>query len=307
LAVTVGDWDLETLIPRQLTALSGGSGGTGGGGAGGLPSPAGARDPGNDDGPAPATTPPAWAAAWCDAGVLYREHYLRPRAGLAQMLGDLGLPLAGRLHAALADARGLAALLARLAADGAAPVVTRSTAGGVAAYGGDAPDLAVARIALLLAGAGPDAAGRAAKALKLGRHEARRVTRAVAAVGRLPDGADAAAMRLFRAAMGSQLVLQLLLVAALDSTTATAARLDAFVEEWRRLPPLRAGGAPLLDGAALMRATGLAPGRTLGRLKDWLWRVQVERDLPDVAAVRALLDELPWRDTDPAGWPGMEW
>jgi hypothetical protein len=45
------------------------------------------------------------------------------------------------------EAAGLAlysqlALLARLAADGAAPVVTRSTAGGVAAYGGDAPDLA---------------------------------------------------------------------------------------------------------------------------------------------------------------------
>ena len=295
-AVTVGDWDLETLVPRQLEALAGRAGG--------------GRDPANDDtSPAafpPATTPPPWAAAWCDAGVLYREHYLRPRAGLAQMLGDLGLPLMGRPHAALADAQGLATLLTRLAADGAAPLVTRSTRGGVAAYVGDAPDLAVARIALLLAGAGPEAAGRAAKALKLGRHEARRVSKAVAAVGRLPDGSDAAAMRLFRAAMGSQLVLQLLLEASLSEGDATA-RLDAFVEEWRRLPPLKAGAGPLLDGAALMAATGLKPGRELGRLKDWLWRVQVERDLGSVEEVAAVLEGLAWRGTDPAGWPGFEW
>ena len=294
-AATVGDWDLETLVPRQLEAVAGSAGG--------------GRDPADDDAPPapPALAPPPWAAAWCDAGVLYREHYLRPRAGLAQMLGDLGLPLAGRPHAALADAQGLAVLLARLAADGAAPLVTRSASGGVAAYVGDAPDLAVARIALLLAGAGPAAAGRAAKALKLGRHEARRVAKAVAAVGRLPDGSDAAAMRLFRAAMGSQLVLQLLLEASLSAGGDTSARLDAFVEEWRRLPPLRAGAAPLLDGAALMAATGLKPGRELGRLKDWLWRVQVERDLGSVEEVRGVLEGLEWRGTDCSQWPGMEW
>ena len=128
----------------------------------------------------------------------------------------------------------------------------------------------------------------------------------MAAVGRLPDGSDAAAMRLFRAAMGSQLVLQLLLEASLSEGDATA-RLDAFVEEWRRLPPLKAGAGPLLDGAALMAATGLKPGRELGRLKDWLWRVQVERDLGSVEEVAAVLEGLAWRGTDPAGWPGFEW
>jgi hypothetical protein len=114
-------------------------------------------------------------------------------------------------------------------------------------------------------------------------------------------------MRLFRAAMGSQLVLQLLLEAALGGGGDASARLDGFVEEWRRLPPLKAGAAPLLDGAALMKATGLKPGRELGRLKDWLWRLQVERDLGSVEEVRAVLEGLEWRGTDPAGWPGMEW
>ena len=111
--------------------------------------------------------------------------------------------------------------------------------------------------------------------------------------------------------MGSQLVLQLLLEATLaggcgDGDAATA-RLDAFVDQWRALPPLKAGPSPLLDGAALMEATGLTPGARLGRLKEWLWRTQVERDLACVADVAALLDELPWRDTKEGGWPRMEW
>ena len=96
--------------------------------------------------------------------------------------------------------------------------------------------------------------------------------------------------------MGSQLVLQLLLEATLaggcgDGDAATA-RLDAFVDQWRALPPLKAGPSPLLDGAALMEATGLTPGARLGRLKEWLWRTQVERDLACVADVAALLEKV---------------
>jgi hypothetical protein len=200
---------------------------------------------------------------------------------------------------------------------------SRSVDAGVAAYAGDAPDLVLARLALLLAGATPDAAAAAARGLRLGRHEAKRVTRAVASLGRLPDAGDQAGMRLFRAAMGSQLTLQLLLEAALAEAEAeegggggaasgsvAAQRVDAFVDAWRALPPLAAPASAagcLLDGAALMAATGLKPGKQLGRLKEWLWRVQVERDLASADEVAALLDELPWRESEPDGWPRMEW
>ena len=158
-------------------------------------------------------------------------------------------------------------------------------------------------------------------------------------------------MRLFRAAMGNQLSLQLLLEATLAETDAAAAatseddggggpaaggksgdtspspssgaaaRIDALIDEWRRLAPLAGGPAPLLDGAALMAATGLKPGGRLGRLKEWLWRLQIERDLRSVEEVRALLeDELPWREGEPdrevggrryssdfSSWPRLEW
>ena len=363
LTVTVGDWDLLTLVPRQLEAMN----------AAAAAVAAAAANPDGGEGPPPLSSPP-WLRAWCDAQVLYREHYLRPRSGLLQMLCDLGLPLEGRPHAALADARALASLLSRaVGGDGAAAEVTRSLDGGVSAYGGDAPDMAVARLALLLApSAGPGgsssdsgtpssaaaeaAAVAAAKALKLGRHETRRVGRAAAALGRLPSaaaGGDGAggAMRLFRAAMGNQLSLQLLLEATLAETDAAAAarseddggggaaaggksgdtspspssgaaaRIDALIDEWRRLAPLAGGPAPLLDGAALMAATGLKPGGRLGRLKEWLWRLQIERDLRSVEEVRALLeDELPWREGEPdrevggrryssdfSSWPRLEW
>lgn len=281
LPVTVGDWDLDTLLPRQATALN--------------------------------VTLPPWTRAWCDAQVLCREHYLRPRSSLLAMLGDLGLPHGGRPHSAMDDARALASLLGKAVGDGAAPEVTRSADGRVGAYAGDAPDLALARLALLLAGSSPDAAAAAARGLRLGRHEAKRLTRAVGALGRLPDGSDAGAARLFRAAMGNQLSLQLLLEATLaeaeggGGADAAGARVEAFVDAWRSLPPLRAPtGGCLLDGQALMAATGLKPGKTLGRLKEWLWRVQVERDLATADEVAALLDDLPWRGTDESAWPRLD-
>lgn len=76
-----------------------------------------------------------------------------------------------------------------------------------------------------------------------------------------------------------------------------------MLEVWRGLPEQAAGEEALLDGEALMRLTGLGPGQRLGRLKEWLWRVQIERDLASAAQVQALLEELPWRDQNPSSWP----
>jgi hypothetical protein len=84
-------------------------------------------------------------------------------------------------------------------------------------------------------------------------------------------------------------------------------KLEELLDVWGSLPALRAGGAPLLDGARLMEATGLVPGQRLGRLKEWLWRVQIERDLTSVDEVEALLSELPWRDQEPSKWPRLVW
>ena len=53
-----------------------------------------------------------------------------------------------------------------------------------------------------------------------------------------------------------------------------------------------------------MEATGLAHGQALGRLKDWLHYLQVERDLTTKEAMLNLLCRLPWEQAD-GTWPRL--
>lgn len=94
---------------------------------------------------------PPCMRTWCDVQLMYREHYLRPRCGMLLMLSELGLPLVGQQHRARDDVANLVALVRALAASGCRPECTGSSDGRIAAYIGDTPDLALARLALLLA------------------------------------------------------------------------------------------------------------------------------------------------------------
>ena len=73
------------------------------------------------------------------------------------------------------------------------------------------------------------------------------------------------------------------------------------------LAPLQAGNEPLVDGHLLANVAELSPGRRLGRLKEWLFRIQVELDLPTSEEVLAHLDQLDWKSTDPESWTDMRW
>ena len=73
------------------------------------------------------------------------------------------------------------------------------------------------------------------------------------------------------------------------------------------LPPLKAGSNPLIDGHVLATTTELPAGRRLGRLKEWLYRIQIEQDLAKADEVLALLDVLDWVATDPESWPDTSW
>jgi hypothetical protein len=90
------------------------------------------------------------AANWVQSGTT--EEAQLCRCGILLMLSELGLPLIGRQHSARDDVANLAALLRTLASGGCAPELTGSTDGRAAAYLGDTPDLALARLALLLEG-----------------------------------------------------------------------------------------------------------------------------------------------------------
>ena len=67
------------------------------------------------------------------------------------------------------------------------------------------------------------------------------------------------------------------------------------------------GGRALVDGRILAGETLLEPGVRLGRLKDFLYRMQIERAITDSNEVLALISEIDWENGDPSSWPKMVW
>ena len=70
---------------------------------------------------------------------------------------------------------------------------------------------------------------------------------------------------------------------------------------------LKAGPGALVDGSRISEITGLEGGKRLGRLKDWLHRIQVERDLSSEEEVVGLLAELDWKNSNFEEWRGLSW
>lgn len=75
------------------------------------------------------------------------------------------------------------------------------------------------------------------------------------------------------------------------------------IERYESIPAKVAN--PLLDGEYLMRNTGIPSGRKLGRLKAWLFRLQVERDITSFEKMESLLCSLPWTVDNFEHWPEM--
>jgi hypothetical protein len=55
-----------------------------------------------------------------------------------------------------------------------------------------------------------------------------------------------------------------------------------------------------------MQRTGMAKGRAVGRLKQWLHRLQIERDLKDEGQIEDVLCTLNWSNGDFEHWPKIE-
>lgn len=131
--------------------------------------------------------------------------------------------------------------------------------------------------------------------------------------GRVP-GHTKADLRVFRAVMqersASHLNLEIVLRESGLNTgkmdDASTQYLETTLEELTHLAPLRAGNEPLVDGHWIMQRTGLAKGIALGRLKSWLHRLQIERDLGTEEEVEDVLCSLIWNQDDHANWPKVE-
>eukprot|EP00899_Mesostigma_viride_P015993 jgi/Mesvir1/24395/Mv11063-RA.1 len=279
--VTCSDWDIKSLLAKQCESE-------------GLP------------------LPPIFDC-WVNAQISYREHYLRPRSSLLLMLSELGLPFNGYHLRGMDNVRAAAAVACRLAQDGC--VFTPTTwRDGTCHYAGEAPHLAIARLALLLGMSGPRAMERDLKNLRVRKDEAGQIQAITHMLGRLPDPASVEELRVYRCVLGQHLCAQLVLEAAwarshaeLSGDYSGVEKVERVETALRQLPDLRAGSTPLVSGDFLMERLGLRTGMKLGRLKEWLFRLQVEKDLACREEVCGLLDGLDWQMSDPKAWPSLTW
>ena len=116
-------------------------------------------------------------------------------------------------------------------------------------------------------------------------------------------------LRRYRAVLGESRITQLNIDRALANAfdNSKEAEFDDFIKRINFLPRLTAGEKSLVDGLWLMDFTGLSQGRRLGRLKEWLHLLQVERDLGDISEIESLLCTLSWQHGDELSWPRLAW
>ena len=93
----------------------------------------------------------------------------------------------------------------------------------------------------------------------------------------------------------------------LDYLSGTGVETEQFEACYQSTEELRAGNSPLIDGNLLSSLTGIEPGRKLGRLKDWLHRIQVEGDIENRESAISMLDEIHWEDSEFEDWPVLSW
>ena len=121
-------------------------------------------------------------------------------------------------------------------------------------------------------------------------------------------------MRVFRSVLQHRTATHLKLEIVLRESGLNVAQMDPatsdelynLIDAIGALAPLSAGDTSIVDGHWIMERTGLGKGIALGRLKMWLHRLQIERDLSDEAAVESVLCGLNWEHENHAFWPKVE-
>ncbi|MDP6325215.1 MAG: CCA tRNA nucleotidyltransferase [Candidatus Thalassarchaeaceae archaeon] len=138
------------------------------------------------------------------------------------------------------------------------------------------------------------------RALTLSNHDRNRVLNLHRLLGHLPT--NIGEFRRYRAHVGDMVDAHLAVEGVLRPIATSTVR-----EALEALNPLKAGNQPLVDGHLLAATSELPSGRRLGRLKEWLFRIQIEQDLATTEEILALLGILDWKTTDPESWPDTGW
>jgi len=82
--------------------------------------------------------------------------------------------------------------------------------------------------------------------------------------------------------------------------------IDNLIEMWNTLQAPKAPPQCLVDGHWIMARSGVSQGIRLGRLKDWLHRIQIEKDIDERSKLEHELSLLPFSHGDHEHWPKLE-
>ena len=104
-------------------------------------------------------------------------------------------------------------------------------------------------------------------------------------------------LRLYRNSLGEEVVTHMEILSALGKDITLMAKSLQYPY----------GISCLIDGDWIMKRTGLSPGIRLGRLKDWLFRLQIERDYQCIDQMETALCTIPWQNGNPDEWPKSKW
>ena len=170
------------------------------------------------------------------------------------------------------------------------------------------------RLALLLSECFSIEVEEALLELKMSKKERTYILNLHRRFGTLPS-ASSASMRVFRTVLEQHaeqhLKLEIVLRSqdlspSMGSSDESADEVYGLLEALEELAPLKSGNQSLVDGHWLMQRTGLGKGRALGRLKAWLHRLQIERDLANEGEVEAVLCSLHWTEENHLDWPQLQ-
>ena len=121
-------------------------------------------------------------------------------------------------------------------------------------------------------------------------------------ISHVPDANSIEELRLYRAVLGDRLDQQLICESALKTSL-----IQDVKSSLDSLPENRAGVSPIADGNWIAEVTGLSKGIKLGRLKEWLHRIQIEEDLVSLEEIESHINHLPCQEGNPTTWPRFRW
>ena len=111
-------------------------------------------------------------------------------------------------------------------------------------------------------------------------------------IGITPNPESKGCLRRYRMALGDDLIPQL----SADRGYSTEVS-DKLRTELKNLAPLVGGNEPLVNGDQILSRLEIEAGPLLGEIKQWLFRIQVEYDLPDANSV--------WEKAESIGFQGQ--